>query len=364
MTNSLADIIRRRIETLGPMDLGEYMALCLGHPQHGYYMTRDPFGPHGDFITAPEISQMFGEMIGLWLADLWIKFDRPDPFLLIECGPGRGTLMADIMRATAALPGFHQAAKLHLMEMSPILREAQSQKLSRYGAVWFHDFEALPASIPAFIVANEFLDALPVRQLVRTKGQWRERVVSLTGDGTFFLREKEADPSILAHVPHPLLKGGDEGIVEVSPVLNQYMKSVHNLLIKQKGIGLFIDYGHVVSAFGETVQAVRSHRFTSIFDTPGFADITAHVDFENILYRAYADGLIVHGPVTQGAFLKELGIEVRAEKLFNNANEAQKKEILDGLKRLIDTDQMGTLFKVLALCHDPAIDMAGFHEGL
>lgn len=366
-SSPLAELIKSRIRQLGPMDLGEYMALCLGHPQYGYYMTRDPFGVSGDFMTAPEVSQMFGEMVGLWLADLWIKSGQPKEFIMLELGPGRGTLMDDILRATKKLPGFHDSMKLHLMEMSPVLRAAQKQKLGAYDPVWIDDFSQLPATIPAFIVANEFFDALPVRQLTFRGGEWRERVVAIGDNDTLVLGEKEADPTLLGHLPEAVIlaKGApEEGIYEISPVLNHVLKSVDILLKKQGGVAWFCDYGHGHSAAGETLQAVKSHQYTSIFDTPGTCDLTAHVDFENISRKARADGLTVHGPVSQSSFLKELGIEVRAERLKAGANEAQKADLDAGLKRLIDTDQMGSLFKVLALCSDANMEIAGFHETL
>ncbi len=363
-SSPLGDLLKSRIRQIGPMDVGEYMALCLGHPQYGYYMTRDPFGAAGDFTTAPEISQMFGEMIGMWCADLWVKLGSPKEFALVELGPGRGTLMDDILRTTKAMPGFHDAKKLYLMEMSPTLQALQNQKLGAYDPVWIGDLARLPTSIPVIIVANEFLDALPVRQLVGNSGAWRERVIGLDQNDTFTFGEKEVDPVLLTHLTPPLRKAEEEGVYEVSPILNHLIKSVDNLLKKQSGVALFLDYGHARSAMGDTLQAVKKHQYTNIFDTPGMCDLTAHVDFENVARIALGDGLAVHGPTIQGAFLKELGIDVRAERLKVNASEAQKVDLDSGLKRLIDTDQMGSLFKVLALCHDPQIDIAGFHERL
>lgn len=364
MSTKLLEIIRDDIRKNGPMDLGRYMELCLSHPEHGYYMTRDPFGVAGDFTTAPEISQLFGEMIGAWLADLWIRMGSPTQFLLVECGPGRGTLMADIMRATKNVPGFHDAAKIHLMEMSPALREIQKQKLEIYDTRWIDGLRQLPPLLPVLLVANEFLDALPVRQLVRDNGNWGERCVSIGGGDTLVPERVEADPALLESVPGRLLRSGEEGIFETSLVLNQYIKSVDILLKKQGGAALFVDYGHARSAMGDTIQCVKAHKVAGLFDTPGSCDITAHVDFENVANIALADGLTVNGPVTQGRFLRRLGIEQRAERLWSVANEAQKESISTGLKRLIDTEQMGSLFKVLAVCHDPLILPEGFDEDL
>jgi NADH dehydrogenase [ubiquinone] 1 alpha subcomplex assembly factor 7 len=364
MSTKLLEIIKAKIRESGPMDIGTYMELCLGHPEHGYYMTRDPFGVDGDFTTAPEVSQLFGEMIGAWLADLWIKMGSPPEVLLVECGPGRGTLMADIMRATKGVPGFHDAVKIYLMEMSPALRKAQSQKLGIYDPHWIDDLSGLPAWVPVLLVANEFLDALPIRQMERKGGQWFERRVSIGADDKLCLDSFDVDSSTLSMAPKSVSMNGGEGVFETSQSLNQYIKSVDILLKKQKGAALFVDYGHMRSAFGDTLQCVKSHRFANLFDTPGFCDITAHVDFENIANIALADGVSVHGPVTQRAFLQSLGVEERAERLWAVANEAQKESINTGLFRLIDTDEMGSLFKVIALCHDSLIRPEGFDEDL
>ncbi len=340
------------------MDLGEYMALCLSHPQHGYYMTRDPFGVGGDFTTAPEISQLFGEMIGVWLADVWAQMGKPSEFILLECGPGRGTLMADILRATKKVSGFHEAAKVHLMEISPVLIESQRANLAGYDTRWISDLTQLDSTSPVLVVANEFLDALPVRQLERKGADVFERVVSLLPDESLGITLKPIDGSIAPYIRS--VRG--DGIIEISPVLNQFVRSVANLLKKQKGAALFIDYGHVKTGMGDTIQAVKSHRFESIFDTPGHADLTAHVDFENVQNIARAEGVATHGAVSQGGFLRSLGIEVRAQMLKLGLNEEKAEQLESGLNRLIDTEQMGMLFKVLALCDDPKITPAGFDE--
>ncbi|HEU4838358.1 MAG TPA: SAM-dependent methyltransferase, partial [Micavibrio sp.] len=226
MSTKLSDIIRDYICRNGPMTVGRYMEICLSHPEHGYYMTRDPFGVAGDFTTAPEISQLFGEMIGAWLADLWIKMGSPTQLSLVECGPGRGTLMADIMRATKNVSGFHDAAKIYLMEMSPALKDIQKQKLEAYDTRWIDDLGQLPALIPVLLVANEFLDALPVRQLMRVNGSWKERGVSIGGDNRLVFVEMEAEPALLNTIPRRIARGCEEGVFETSLVLNQYIKSV------------------------------------------------------------------------------------------------------------------------------------------
>ncbi len=359
----LKSIIKDKIRANGPMTMADYMALCLGHPQYGYYMTRDPLGAAGDFTTAPEISQMFGEMIGMWLADLWMKMGSPSEFVLLECGPGRGTLMADILRTTAGLSGFHAAKKLYLMEMSPVLKSIQKRNLDKYDATWIDDLSALPSSIPVFIIANEFLDALPVHQLSKRNGLWHERFVDVQDDA-FHIVEKPVDEMLIKHIPPKIFHEQKDGVFEISSILNQYVNSVNNLLIKQGGLALFVDYGHTETAMGDTLQAMKSHRFVDIFDTAGSCDLTAHVDFENIAMLSWANDIIVHGPTTQGAFLKQLGIEVRAERLMSGANDHQRNNIMSALERLIDTKHMGSLFKVMALCSDPNLKIEGFDENL
>ncbi len=346
------------------MDIGEYMALCLGHPEYGYYMTRDPFGAGGDFTTAPEISQLFGEMIGVWAADMWIKMGSPPSFVLLECGPGRGTLMADILRATGHVPGFHEAAEICLLEMSPTLRNAQVRQLGRYAVTHIDDISQVKAGVPVILVANEFLDALPIRQIEHKNGKWWERKIGLSDTGGLEVGISDAENLILETVPAAILREKNDGIFETSPYLNQFLKFVDNLLIKQSGAALFADYGHVRSAMGETLQAVRAHKFESVFENPGENDVTAHVDFENIARIAKGDGVVCHGPVTQRSFLRELGIEVRAERLLRDAEMSQSDSIRIGLERLIDTKHMGSLFKVICLCSDPQLTPEGFNESL
>lgn len=358
MSRALHDIIVSRIRQQGPMDLGEYMMLCLGHPEHGYYMNRDPFGTKGDFITAPEVSQMFGEMIGAWIGDTWEKLGSPKQFALVECGPGRGTLMEDALRATKNLPGFHEALRLYLLEMSPTLKAAQKERLRTYNPVWLNTLDGLP-DMPVILIGNEFLDALPIRQ-VAFREEWVETVIGVDEGETLREGVKAADPTLLAHIPPKILDEQSEKIFEISPVLNQYIKTVCNLLKSHTGAALFIDYGHAIAAHGNSLQAVRSHRFENPFENPGEADITAHVDFENLARLGASSGLRATPCVTQGEFLRTLGIEIRAEMLKRHANKDQALQIESGLKRLVAEDQMGTLFKVMALCHDPRIQLAGF----
>lgn len=357
MSQSLHDLILSRIRQLGPMDLGEYMALCLGHPEYGYYTTRDPLGAKGDFTTSPEISQMFGEMIGAWVADTWVKLGRPNPFALIECGPGRGTLMQDALRATKNVPGFHDAMRLHLVEISPTLKAAQAECLSAYNPIWLDTLDGVP-DMPVILIGNEFLDALPIRQ-VKFDGEWLEVVIGADEDGKLHPGVRQADATLISILPRKILEEQSQKVFEISPDLNTYVRNVCDLIKTKGGCAIFVDYGHAISSCGDTLQAMREHRFVSPFEDPGQADLTAHVDFENVSLICGALKLHASNIVTQGDFLKTLGIEIRAELLRRHATPDQAEQITLALHRLISDDQMGTLFKVIALCHDREIELAG-----
>lgn len=360
VTTPLADIIRRDIQTHGPMGLGRYMALCLSHPVHGYYMTRDPFGVDGDFTTAPEISQLFGELIGAWVVDLWIKTGQNSPFRIIEFGPGRGTLMSDMLRVTRSVPGFHEAVHVHLIEMSPILRERQRQALDGYRVSWHDHLDQVPEDGQIVIIGNEFLDALPARQYIKTKETWMERVVRVDEKGEFSLAQAPADPAMQVLFPRTLVYPHENACIEISPILNQILKCAYNRMQKQKGVALFIDYGPMHTSWGQTIQAVQKHRMVSIFHEPGESDITAHVNFETVGTIALENGLVVHGPTTQGDFLNSLGIRQRQAILNKNATDRQIEEIENSINRLVSYDQMGQLFKVIAVSADPDVKLEGF----
>ena len=326
------------IVTDGPVDIGTFMMLAIGH----YYATRDPFGAKGDFTTAPEISQMFGEMIGVFLADTWIKMGSPSPVLLVEGGPGRGTLMADILRATKNVPGFHTATKIHLIETSPTLSARQAKTLNGYDVEWHSNLETLPQNIPMLFVANELLDALPMLQYQYQGGKWHQRVVGLQGDKLSF----GLIPANINITPQL-----DGAIYETSPVRDEFTRTLAKHIAKNTGVALLIDYGHDKHGPGDTLQAVRSHQFVDVLDGVGNADLTSHVDFESVA-RVAGDHAIVHGPVGQGEFLLALGIVLRAARL------QQETE----LHRLTAPDQMGSLFRVIAITHDPALSLAGFNK--
>lgn len=356
MSEALKDYITNHIATHGPMDVGQFMSVALCHPEHGYYMKQDPFGKEGDFTTAPEISQMFGEVIGAWIADLWLQMGKPAPFGLVECGPGRGTLMADIMRATSGVEGFHAACIIHLIEISPTLKAIQNTTLKEYEPNWHQSLGAVPTSYPLIILGNEFFDALPFRQLVKTPDGWSERVV--TGEMTFGLRP--AGPELTAQIPEHI-RGAQEGsIFELSPTRSAAMENIASLLQDAGGAGLFIDYGYETAATGDSFQALKAHGSVSVLEYIGDADLTSHVNFDALTQAAKSSGLAVQPITTQGTFLRAIGIEARAQYLMKQANDNQRADIESALKRLCDPAEMGELFKVFSVSYGQNIKPAGF----
>ncbi|HYM04576.1 MAG TPA: SAM-dependent methyltransferase [Stellaceae bacterium] len=359
--NELARALARRIRGAGPLSIAAYMAEALGNPEHGYYTTRDPLGPRGDFITAPEISQIFGELVGLWCADTWEHMGRPDPVILAEFGPGRGTLMEDALRALRVAPDFRRAIRLHLVEMSPVLREAQRAALGHASPSW-HDTAASLPDGPLISIANEFIDALPIRQFVKSEKGWHERLVGLAADNEdlVFVLEPKASMGAEALIPRSLRAAPTGSLCEVSMAAASLARFLGTRLAAQTGAALFIDYGHFPSACGETFQALRRHRRHDVLADPGDADLTAHVDFAAFAAAANEAGAATWGPVSQGAFLKSLGLAERAARLLSNATPAQAAAIDAACRRLIDPAGMGTLFKVLALGNPALSAPAGF----
>lgn len=346
----LARLLAQRIRETGPITVADYMAECLLHPVHGYYTTRDPFGAAGDFTTAPEISQMFGELLGLALAQAWLDRGSPSPFTLAELGPGRGTLMADLLRATKAVPGFHAAARITLVEASPRLREVQAATLSAYAPRWLDRLEDLPEA-PLFLVANEFLDALPIRQFQHGPQGWHERLIGLRDDSlTFGLSAP------LPQVPDtPAFRDAPEGaLVEDNLPARMAVAEVSTRIARNGGVAYWIDYGGWRSQ-GDTLQALRQHRADDPLAHPGEADLTAHVDFEPL--AALAQGFAYD---TQGAVLTRLGIDARAERLARNLAGPALESHLAAHRRLTHPEEMGSLFKVLAVTSAGAPQPPGF----
>jgi NADH dehydrogenase [ubiquinone] 1 alpha subcomplex assembly factor 7 len=347
--------LRRRIALEGPLTVADYMAEALAHPEHGYYMGRDPLGAAGDFVTAPEVSQMFGELLGLWCAVVWRAAGAPDPVRLVELGPGRGTLMADALRAARAAPDFLAAVRLHLVEASPALKARQEEALAALPLAepprWHVGFDQVPEG-PLLLVANEFFDALPVRQFQRTPGGWSERLVDAGGPGgalRFVLAPPRPEPHPLVRLACPEAAEAPAGaVVEVSPAGLALTHAIGERLEADGVAALIVDYGYV-RGFGDTLQAVRRHAFHDPLAEPGAADLTAHVNFAALARAAAEGGARPCGPVGQGEFLSRLGIAARAEALAAGAGPDGATEIAAALKRLIGPEEMGTLFKALAL---------------
>ncbi|MEM9523824.1 MAG: SAM-dependent methyltransferase [Pseudomonadota bacterium] len=337
---ALADILIRRIVTQGPMTLAEFMTEALLHPEHGYYMARDPLGAAGDFTTAPEISQMFGELVGLFLARVWMDQGAPDPFILAELGPGRGTLLTDVLRATRTVPGFCDAACLHLVEVSPVLRSEQAARLTSHAPTWHMDMSDLPEG-PLFLIANEFFDALPIRQFRRRGRAWEERVVGLSERRPVF-GWTSAVP--LGELTDRLADTTDGDIVETCAPAAVLAGRIGARIETDGGVALIVDYGSWRSR-GDTFQAVRGHVSVDPLAAPGQADLTAHVDFAAL---SAAAGSAVAPMTTQGVFLERLGIVSRARHLAQNLTGQALADHIAAHRRLTHPDEMGDLFKMIA----------------
>jgi NADH dehydrogenase [ubiquinone] 1 alpha subcomplex assembly factor 7 len=353
--------IRRLIAAAGPMPVADYMRLCLTHPQHGYYTTRDPFGSSGDFVTAPEISQMFGELIGLWMASVWQQMGAPENVRVIELGPGRGTLMMDALRAVRVVKAFRSAIVLHMVEISPALKKMQQETLADTGipAFWHDTFDGV-AGGPCIIIANEFIDALPIHQAVKQADGWHERVVEIGADGNLgFGVAREALPHFETGLPRALRQSPDGSIFEWR---DDRMALEIGRRVRSDGAALILDYGHVHYNTGDTLQAVAGHAYANPLRNPGEADLTAHVDFEALAQSAESIGGKIHGPATQRDFLQRLGIDKRAEVLKSGLPRDKTLEIDMALSRLTETGAtgMGELFKAVAITDPKVESVAGF----
>jgi NADH dehydrogenase [ubiquinone] 1 alpha subcomplex assembly factor 7 len=345
---SLAERLKRRITRDGPMTIAEYMAACLTDAREGYYASRQPIGAAGDFTTAPEISQMFGELLGLWTVAVWQSMDAPKATVIVELGPGRGTLMADAVRAWQSVPGFANSVSVALVETSPVLRKTQKETLRGSPAEiqWHERIEDVPPR-PLIVLANEFLDALPIRQFVRREHEWHERCVSLDHNGDLAFIDGPEVPR--EQLPPVALKldAPDGVILEVRPAVDTLIATLASRASHAPIAALFIDYGHNETGLGDTLQAVRRHRFADPLATPGSADLTAHVDFAALKRAGQAHHLRVYGPLPQGEFLLKLGLAERRDRLLEGAQ--HQEALISGAARLADPRQMGMLFKAIAL---------------
>lgn len=366
METPLEKIIKEIIHRKGPMDIGSFMSLALTHPEFGYYTNRDPFGIQGDFITAPEISQMFGELIGAWSVNIWQQMGRPKKFALCECGPGRGTLMQDAIRSVGKRgSGFLESMQIHLIETSPKLKELQRRALEGRKIKWHKELPKKGFGMPVILIANEFLDALPVRQIIRTSKGWRERHIDWNEGRGFQYVHKPLSKTLLDFIP---THSREYAIYEISPARAKFFSSICNIILENTGAALLLDYGYTMPEAGETLQAVYRHSYTNVFDNIGNNDLTAHVDFHILEKIAHSKNLKVYGAVSQGSFLMNLGIFQRAEMLKeyvrkngdSNSATKQIEKISQDLLRLTSPFEMGELFKVLCVTQDKANSANGF----
>ena len=359
----LLPILRRLIAEQGPIGVAAYMALALGHPRHGYYTTRDPLGARGDFITAPEISQLFGESLAVWSALAWEAMGRPAPVRLVELGPGRGRLMADLARTLDRVaPGLARSVDIHLVETSPALRAKQQAALNARArapnVAWHEDFMRVPTG-PLLLIANEFFDALPVQQFLRAGGAWRERKVDWDTDAARLVFR--AGPALPGAVPAALADAPEGSIYETSPVAAALAEQIGARLAAAPGAALVIDYGRRRTEAGDTLAAIQSGRKDADpLAAPGEADLTAHVDFEALAAGFARGGARCRGPVAQRQLLTALGIEARLAALLKRADAAQAASLQSGARRLIEPDGMGTLFLALAATSPTLPALPGF----
>lgn len=356
----LVAVLREMIVREGPLTISQYMTTCLHHPVHGYYRAQNALGRDGDFTTAPEISQIFGELIGLWAAIVWQQMGAPERFVLAEAGPGRGTLMADALRATRKVPGFLAAADVRLIEVSPVLQAVQRQALSGASMAvrWHETFSDLPPDLPVILIANEFLDTLAIDQYVRTPDGVAMRVVDADAAGRPVFATRPPGDSLSPEIAAFLETAAPGAIFEV-PAEDCVLI---DMLAARRSAGvaaLLIDYGHNETALGETLQAVRRHRYEDVLASPGEADLSAQVDFARVGAAARAAGLEVDGPVPQAAFLGQLGAIERASRLMA-ANPDKAGDVEAATMRLMAPGGMGTRFKAIGLRSSSVAPLPGF----
>jgi SAM-dependent MidA family methyltransferase len=349
MGMALVEKIVKLIKQIGPIGVDQFMSICLFDPENGYYINQSAIGANGDFITAPEISQVFGELIGVWIVNHWHEMGQPESFNLIELGPGRGTLMKDILRVLAKYPAICNALNIRMVEASPHFRELQRGAVKGFQTEWFDDVQsALSSDLPFILIANEFLDCLPIKQYNMADSGWREVKVYLDHDENLTFGTSEAVSSVIKP-PHQEAPIG--AIFEVAPSLPPLIDHVCEALTRCGGAALLIDYGHFGDEYGDSLQALHQHEKVPVLTHLGMADLTAHVDFGVIADCAFAKKILVSGPKTQREFLSELGIDIRAAALCAS-NPSLRSDIMGRISRLIDPDKMGELFKTIVLSHE------------
>ncbi len=371
---SLEELIKERIRRQGAITVADYMGLALSHPEYGYYMQRDPFGKEGDFITSPEISQVFGEVIGAWLAHNWQLLGAPEEIALVELGAGRGTLMADILRATKHISGFHQALSVHLVEISPTLKQKQWKTLAgKHERIeWHESIDSLP-ELPLLLIANEFFDALPIRQFIRKQDGWHERMIDIENDELVFINSSDATILPISIMPVDSIKedlggilaGGmvgknNEEIIETCEPAIMIVRQLSEHIATYGGVALIIDYGYTEGSKGDTLQAIKYHAYHPVLNNIGTADLTAHVDFLALSQAAQSESVNIHGIVPQGAFLMRLGAGERTTTLCQVSSHEQQQSLISGLARLADPKEMGELFKVMAIASKHITQVEGF----
>ncbi|AXV15866.1 TetR family transcriptional regulator [Neorhizobium sp. SOG26] len=361
-TTPLAEKIKAIIRASGPISVTDYFALCLADPEYGYYKTREPFGRHGDFITAPEISQLFGEMIGVFMVHAWQRHRMPEGVRLVEIGPGRGTMMADMLRVMKRIaPQLFDSMNVHLVETSERLRGVQRVTLEAYSTKisWHDSFDEVPDGF-VLIAANELFDAIPIRQFIKTPTGFRERLIGLDAEDqlAFAAGVATLDPELL---PSPQASIPQGTIFELAPARQAVMQTLCERLKRSNGTALIIDYGSLVTGFGDTLQAVRNHDFDPPLANPGEADLTSHVDFEDLAKVAVATGVHLNGGKHQGDFLYGLGLAERAKALAKDKDPAEQRLIAAAVDRLAGAGagKMGELFKVIAVS-SPALNLMPF----
>ncbi|MCL2505558.1 MAG: SAM-dependent methyltransferase [Alphaproteobacteria bacterium] len=344
-SNNLEDIIKSIIKQQGPISVAAFMALALQHPNLGYYTTRNPIGRTGDFVTSPEVSQLFGEILGVWCVDVWTRIGKPDSFALLEMGAGSGVMMHDIIRVTEKVSEFANARKVFILESNKVLKDKQKSNIPcEYSYV--DSVSSVPHDLPLIIVANEFFDVMPVRQFEKTFQGWAECMVDIENNSLALALRTLSDFEQQL-IPPEKAEALPGTVFEFSPVSQSIMKEAAEAIAQRKGAMLVVDYGYSSEINYSTLQAVSKHKRASIFDNPGETDISYHVDFRDLAKVAETAGADVSFIVTQGEFLENFGIRLRAEKLKHNVNKKQALEIDTALKRLTSDDEMGSVFKVM-----------------